>query len=85
MTDSLPFHMLQIMKSLLLKPVKGTPFVRSPPRCSAKRNNLVQQETRDRMVDILLSFILQITARYMSITYRISSKNSRPELIASLE
>ena len=44
---------------IFLKPVKGTPFVRSSPQCSAQRNHLVQQETRDRMVDIQLSFILQ--------------------------
>ena len=43
---------------IFLKPVKGTPLL-SPPRISAQRNNLLQQETRDRMVDILLCFSLQ--------------------------
>ena len=47
------------IQAIFLKPVKGTPFVRSFPLCSAQRNNLVQQETRGRMVDILFSFSLQ--------------------------
>ena len=34
------------IQAIFLKPVKGTHFVHSSPRCSAQRNNLVQQETR---------------------------------------
>ena len=83
MTDSLPFHILQIMKSIyswgLWKVPPGAP---PSPRCSAQRNNLVQQETRERMVDILLSFILQKQKCKIYVNYipYFLKKNSRPSI-----
>ena len=83
MTDSLPFHILQIMKSTyswgLWKVPPGAP---PSPRCSAQRNNLVQQETRERMVDILLSFILQKQKCKIYVNYipYFLKKNSRPSI-----
>ena len=83
MTDSLPFHILQIMKSTyswgLWKVPPGAP---PSPRCSAQRNNLVQQETRERMVDILLSFILQKKKCKIYVNYipYFLKKNSRPSI-----
>ena len=61
---------------IFLRPLKGT------PRCSAQRNNLVQQETRERMVDILLSFILQKKKCKIYVNYipYFLKKNSRPSI-----
>ena len=77
---------------IFLRPLKGTPRC-SPlpkvppgappsPRCSAQRNNLVQQETRERMVDILLSFILQKQKCKIYVNYipYFLKKNSRPSI-----
>ena len=67
---------------IFLRPLKGTPGAPPSPRCSAQRNNLVQQETRERMVDILLSFILQKQKCKIYVNYipYFLKKNSRPSI-----
>ena len=65
------------IQAIFLKPVKGTPFVHSspPPRCSAQRNNLVQQETRVLNIPFVRMRLKQ-KVLITTITLENSSKNT---------